>query len=415
MSPVRLFAVLLLAAACGDVPRSRARAVGTARQEVIGGVTDPGHWYVVMVGDSNGGFCSGSVVSKRTVITAGHCWGTGPDAITHVYFDHGNPLQRTRIAATSTVRHPGYDDFSLTNDLAMVQLSADAPVQPVPLLRETLGPSFIGPSFTWVGYGDINVFGAGFGTRRVVTFPIQLIGPQSNIPVPMSAPSGASEEIDSTQFYFQVLNKNTCTGDSGGPGLVVRNRVERHAGITSFGDDECAYDGVVARTDAARMSWIQGNIDAWEPNGPCRSDGVCGAGCVSSAAAPLGRMEDPDCADQHCGADGVCVISCSPVDSDCQSLGIDACRPDGVCRPGCASPDVDCPSGTGGGAGGGGGGVSGTGGGGGSASGTGGGGGERMEAPPMGCGCGSSGDSSALWLCFAGWLLGRQRRWGAVR
>ena len=423
--------VLLLLAGCGERARARLRPrpVETSRDAIIGGITDPGHWYVVMVGDSTGGFCSGSLVSKRTVITAGHCWGVGPDAITHVYFDHGTPLRRTRVTAVTSVRHPGYDEFSLTNDLAMVQLAVDAPVQPVPLLRETLGPPFIGPSFTWVGYGDTDNFGSGFGTRRVITFPIQLIGPQASIPVPQSAPSGASQDIDATQFWFKVANKNTCTGDSGGPGLVVRNRVERHAGITSFGDDECAYDGVSARTDAARMTWIQGNIDAWEPGSACRSDGVCGGGCVATTPAPLGRLDDPDCADQHCGGDGVCVISCSPVDPDCQSLGIETCRPDGVCGAGCASPDPDCPAGAGGGSGaggGGGGGTTGTGGGsasgaggsGGAASGSGGsgGGGTTVLGPvdePRGCS--SAGGFGGLAIALTLWILGRQRRWGAVR
>ena len=426
----RLVSVLLLAVACGDSARPRASRSGTLRQEIIGGVTDPGHWYVVMVGDSSGGFCSGSLISKRTVITAGHCWGTGADAITRVFFEYGNPRMTTTMVVQSSVRHPGYDDFSLTNDLAMVQLAADAPVQPVPLLRETLGASFLGPSFTWVGYGDTNANGTGFGTRRVVTFPIQLVGPQSNIFVPQSAPSGASDAIDATQFYYQVLNKNTCTGDSGGPGLVVRNGVERHAGITSFGDDDCAYDGVVARTDAPRLSWIQQNIEAWEPNAPCRSDGLCGSSCVSTSPSPLGRLDDPDCADQHCGADGVCVISCSPVDPDCASLAIDSCRADGVCKPGCGTPDVDCAGGTGGGGGGSGGGAAGgtgggSGGGGGSAggsvSGTGGGGtvsgtggtggGDRMDEQPHGCS-----STAGLWtlLALLTVRISRRRRGGGL-
>src|SRR5205814_746523 len=98
-----------------------------------------------------------------------------------------------------------------------------------------------GPPFTWVGYGDINANNVGFGTRRVVTFPINLVGPVASITVPATAPSGAADSIDATQFYFQLLHKNTCSGDSGGPGFVVRNGVERHAGVTSYGDDNCAY------------------------------------------------------------------------------------------------------------------------------------------------------------------------------
>jgi V8-like Glu-specific endopeptidase len=51
-------------------------------EEIIGGVTDTGHPYVVAVGNAGGAFCSGTLISTRTVITAGHCFG----GITRVFF-----------------------------------------------------------------------------------------------------------------------------------------------------------------------------------------------------------------------------------------------------------------------------------------------------------------------------------------
>jgi hypothetical protein len=296
----------------------------------------------VMVGNSAGGFCSGTVISKRTVITAGHCWGTGVDAITRVFFEYGNPKQQKTLTVAASVRHPGYDDVSLTNDLALVKLSADALVQPAVLLRETMNAGFIGPKFAFAGYGDTDAVGNGFGIRRVVTFPIWGVGPIASIPPVGNPPSGYATEIDDTEFYYRLPDKNTCSGDSGGPAFVVRGGVERHAGVTSWGDDLCAYDGVEARTDAATMGWIQQTIDSFEPGAACRADGVCGAGCVSTSPAPLGTLDDPDCADAHCAADGVCVLSCSPVDPDCKTLLIDDCIDNGICRPGCAAPDPDC-------------------------------------------------------------------------
>src|SRR6185436_10495989 len=114
-------------------------------------------------------------------------------------------------------------------------------------------------------------------------------------------------------------------GDSGGPGFVVRNGVERHAAVTSFGDSYCVFDGVGARTDDPQMTWIQATIDGFEAMDPCRADGVCGSGCTSTSPAPLGTLSDPDCADQHCGSDSICVLSCSPVDPDCASLSLNHC------------------------------------------------------------------------------------------
>jgi hypothetical protein len=143
--------------------------------------------------------------------------------------------------------------------------------------------------------------------------------------------------------------------------------------------------------------------------------------------APLGTLTDPDCADQHCAQDGVCVLSCSPVDPDCSSLAVDNCVADGICKPGCAPADVDC-GGTGGGSGAGGGsgtagGVSSTGGGtaggtaGGSAtaggagtaggtSGSGGGGTPTVDPPAKHCGCASEGGALPLLLAL---VLSRKR------
>lgn len=336
-------AAAVLCFSCEGRP-SHAPQVRAHQQQIVGGVDEPSHQYVVMVGDQFDGFCSGTLISKRTVITAGHCW--DPGGITTIYFDTGSPLTSSTVKVASSVRHPQFDNNTLDNDLTIVGLVADAPVQPVPLLRETMAntPDFIGPKLTFAGYGiDNGSTGSGFGTRRVTVFPIMEIGPDANIVEPMNAPMSAVTSIVATQFYYRYPNKNTCNGDSGGPAFIVRNGVERHAGTTSYGDDFCVWDGVQQRTDATTMPWIQSQIDLTENMDPCRSDGTCNASCVSTAPAPLGTMTDPDCADQHCSADGVCVTSCFLVDPDCASMNVSNCVENGICQStGCAVSDPDC-------------------------------------------------------------------------
>lgn len=344
MSSHRWAVLPLLLAACepSQLPESEPAA---RTDQIVGGVAEPSHWYVVMVGNQNGGSCTGTLISKRTVITAGHCR-NGSFSLTRVFFDTGNPLTRTSVTATSSVRHPQYGGAQ-ENDLALVQLSQDAPVQPVPILRETMvtAAPWIGPKYTFVGFGDTNAQGAGFGTRRVVTFPINLVGP-ATVTHPGQKPPGSPSSIDASEWYYRVSGKNTCFGDSGGPAFVVRNGVERHAGATSYGDNACAYDGVQAKTDATTIAWIQQTIDGWEGTDPCKADGNCNPACVSTNPAPRGTLTDPDCADQHCGADGVCVLSCADVDADCASLSITDCHENGICKQGCTPADVDCSTGT---------------------------------------------------------------------
>ena len=283
-------------------------------EEIVGGSVDTGHPYVVGVGNASGAFCSGTLISKRTVITAGHCFG----GITRVYF--GNKTSTaTKVAVAKKVIHPAYAeaDDEATNDVAVLQLAADAPagVHPAPLLRQTMNnsPTFVGPPFVFVGFGNNNgVNQTGFGTKRKVSFPIVAVGP-ADLPADSTI---SNDDIDASMFYYATPNKNTCNGDSGGPAFFVQNGVEFHAGVTSFGDGPCLEDGVQGRTDKPVIdAFIQARINEFEPNNACRNDGTCNESCNTG-----GFVKDPDCAAAHCGADGLCSQACVS-DPDCGGGG----------------------------------------------------------------------------------------------
>jgi cysteine-rich repeat protein len=304
-----------------------------SQQAIVGGVTEPGHPYVVAVG-ANSAFCSGTLISARTVITAGHCSG----GITNVFF--GPDLDNVvSVPVLEDVRHPGFattgnsDPFFATNDLALLHLAFDAPTQPAPLLRATMSntPAFIGPDYTFVGYGnDDGINQTGFGTKRVVTFPIQVVGP--------AEVGGSLGTIDDTAFFFAVGGRNTCNGDSGGPAFFIQDGVETHAGVTSSGDNDCLADGDQARTDDPQIAaFIQPLIDQFEAENECRNDGSCNESCNLG-----GEVLDPDCQANHCGPDNLCALACAaPVDPDC-NLGQSVCRTNGLCGPDCNSFDADC-------------------------------------------------------------------------
>src|SRR5688572_17960770 len=94
----------ILAAACtaeiggeGKLPEGKGDELG-----IVGGTADVNHPYVVGVGDASGAFCSGTVISTRTVITAAHCFG----GIKKIFL--GPNVNGQSISVVKEVRHPGY-------------------------------------------------------------------------------------------------------------------------------------------------------------------------------------------------------------------------------------------------------------------------------------------------------------------
>jgi hypothetical protein len=312
----------------------------------VGGVVEPNHRYVVYIGG-----CTGTVISKHTVLTAGHCFGL----LDTVRFGPTVATATTSIRVVQKLRDPLYADIcdqDATYDLAIAKLEQPAPTQAAPLLRATLDNTsrYVGPSWTWVGYGRTGGAG-GAGTKRATTFPIDLVGPATG--------RGSLCMIPETLIYSSVAGRNACNGDSGGPSFWVSGGVEYLAGVTSSGDDACMLDDTQQRSDQPYIDqFIQAQIDAFEGNDPCRSNGVCDETCNTG-----GQLGDPDCAANHCGADGICAEACvAPRDPDCAALDSSNCADNGVCDlacpmdpdcvrdcaaegnciPGCPTPDPDC-------------------------------------------------------------------------
>ncbi|MCE9576966.1 MAG: trypsin-like serine protease [Deltaproteobacteria bacterium] len=325
---------LALVAGCvGPAPATDEQA-----SAIVNGITDSNHRYVVGVGGATRAFCTGTVISRRTVLTAGHCIG----GVRNIFIGTSiNGGAGTKIPVVEEIQHPMYRDLpnqNATFDLGILHLGADAPVQPAPLFRDTMAntPRFIGPSLVFSGFGATSGSGAGFGTKRVTTFPIHVVGPAvvgNSYPAPDNLPAELFYYLDT-----ETMNRNTCNGDSGGPAFFIEHGVEWLIGVTSSGDASCALDGADQRSDQPYIDdFIQPHIDEFEPGDPCRSNGVCDETCNHD-----GQVGDPDCAAAHCAADGMCAEACTaPLDPDCAAIAANNCGDNGVCDPTCAS-DPDC-------------------------------------------------------------------------
>ncbi|MGB0680333.1 MAG: trypsin-like serine protease, partial [Polyangiales bacterium] len=347
-------------------------AIVGAQAKIIDGFLDRGHGYVVAVGEGgaqSGVYgCSGTLISRRTVVTAFHCVEPSKQAPpTHVFFgdvvsgqgtvvpvvDPPTPPVGSPLLAIPGALVPDQAQIRIAPiehalyDLAFLQLAADAPVQPATLLRETMtnDAAFVGPHMSFVGFGTSNSrpdFNGrcgteGFGIKRAVTHPIDAVGEMQD--VTLFGGTLVTLPLDASLVLYQEERIEVAPGDSGGPMFAVQGGIEHHAAVTSFGVLQCEVDqipgaagsgwGTESRTDAPIIdSHVQAAIDLIEgSDAPCRSDGSCNPDCQVGQA----DLVDPDCAAQHCEADGVCALACvAPLDPDCRKLGIDHCGTDGV-------------------------------------------------------------------------------------
>ena len=210
--------------------------------------------------------CSGTMVSAKVFLTAGHCT-EAPAASAEIWFDPY--LQDAIDAETSdypydgpyqgrTYTHPDYDPNAFWRyDLGVVILNKGVrgtygklpKLDQVDRYAATAKKAW----FTAVGYGlqeaypDASSWKDVAAKYRMVAYP-KLI--QINVP-------------GSTGTQSLILSNNTntggtCFGDSGGPNFIADTLVV--AGVTSFGKNgTCAGQGGVYRVDRADdLEWLYG-------------------------------------------------------------------------------------------------------------------------------------------------------------
>jgi len=210
--------------------------VASTASAIVGGQATSGYAAVGALTQRGRSFCTGTVVTKRLVVTAAHCLQDVRASGIRFALGSNASTPEAQLGVTRIVSHPEYDAKRLTNDIGVVVLSQDAPVTPIEI-NDTMSSSWVGRALTFVGYGVTNGVGkGGSGVKRAVDIVVS--------------------EVNSTQFAYEDARKNTCFGDSGGPAFAKDAAGDLVlVGVTSYGDRTCTQFGVDTRVDAYR-TWI---------------------------------------------------------------------------------------------------------------------------------------------------------------
>ncbi|MFO0613623.1 MAG: trypsin-like serine protease [Polyangiaceae bacterium] len=297
-----------------ELPPPTDAAVKTDQSSIINGQNDNnGHPAVVAILTPQGASCTGTIIQLKGgvgyVLTAAHCCVPGDLPNKVVMGSNYFTGQQFNVLNNSIKTDSCYADCpGSTDDVCMLKFNAPASATFIPPMTPQNDNLAVGTSITYVGYGVTEN-----GNNSVRKFVTKTIGSLDNYFIEYANPQASG----------------TCSGDSGGPGLVNVGGTDFVAGVTSFGDLNCTQLGASIRTRSVYTNFIAPYLADQPPTNAacpvdtdcnfCISDSLnqnCSGGCISAYTA---CDNDPECKALSNCYDGCSTLACQ---GDCNTAHV---------------------------------------------------------------------------------------------